>query len=67
MINVIRRNLIDLPTNYSLNYYWCSGFMISIFMVVQILTGVVLSFLYVADSMSRFSVVMKFSKDSFYT
>lgn len=67
MINVIRRNLIDLPTNYSLNYYWCSGFMISMFMVIQVLTGVVLSFLYIADSAVRFSVVMKFSKDSFYT
>lgn len=67
MINIIRRNLIDLPTNYSLNYYWCRGFMISIFMIIQILTGVILSFLYIADSAVRFSVVMKFSKDSFYT
>nr|BAV82492.1 cytochrome b [Hymenolepis diminuta] len=67
MINVIRRNLIDLPTNYSLSYYWCSGFMISIFMVIQILTGVVLSFLYVANSAESFSIVMNFSNDSFYT
>nr|YP_009178847.1 cytochrome b [Pseudanoplocephala crawfordi]ALJ78642.1 cytochrome b [Pseudanoplocephala crawfordi] len=67
MVNIIRRNLIDLPINYSLNYYWCSGFMISAFMVVQILTGVVLSFLYVADSMVSFSIVMNFSNDSFYT
>lgn len=67
MISIVRRNLIDLPTKYSLNYYWCRGFMISIFMVIQILTGVILSFLYVADSAVRFSIVMNFSKDSFYT
>lgn len=67
MVSTIRRNLIDLPTKYSLNYFWCRGFMISIFMVIQILTGVILSFLYIAESSTRFSVVMRFSKDSFYT
>lgn len=67
MISIIRRKLIDLPTNYSLNYYWCSGFMISIFMVIQILTGVILSFLYVADTTLRFSLVMNLSNDLFYT
>nr|YP_009316241.1 cytochrome b [Anoplocephala magna]AMR73957.1 cytochrome b [Anoplocephala magna] len=66
MINIIRRNLIDLPTNYSLSYYWCSGFMISAFMVLQILTGVILSFLYVADSLVSFSVVMSISDESMY-
>ena len=67
MVSIIRRNLIDLPTKYSLSYFWCSGFMISSFMILQIVTGVILSFLYVADSNVRFSVVMGFSNDSFYT
>lgn len=67
MVNIVRRNLIDLPTNYSLNYYWCSGFMISAFMLAQIVTGVILSFLYVADSSVRFSIVSSFSNESFYT
>nr|BBB87246.1 cytochrome b [Mesocestoides vogae] len=67
MVNIIRRNLIDLPTNYSLNYYWCSGFMISSFMVFQVLTGVILSFLYVADSGLSFYCVMDFTNDSFFT
>nr|BBB87210.1 cytochrome b [Moniezia benedeni] len=66
MISVIRRNLVDLPINYSLSYYWCSGSMISIFMILQVVTGVVLSFLYVADSCVGFSVVMGLSNDSFY-
>lgn len=66
MFRIIRRNLIDLPTKYSLNYYWCKGSMLSLFMVIQVFTGVFLSFLYVADPVVRFSVVMRFSRDSFF-
>nr|BDI27936.1 cytochrome b [Cylindrotaenia sp. MN-2022] len=67
MLSLLRRNLIDLPTNYSLSYYWCSGFMLSMFMIIQILTGVVLSFLYVADASYSFFTVMNLSNDSFFT
>nr|UFQ88874.1 cytochrome b [Rhinebothrium sp. MZUSP 8022]UFQ88886.1 cytochrome b [Rhinebothrium sp. MZUSP 8023] len=67
MVDILRGNLIDLPTNYSLNYYWCSGFMISAFMVFQIITGVVLSLLYVADVQLSFQCVMDLSNDSFFT
>lgn len=67
MLTLFRNNVVDLPTNYSLNYYWCRGFMISIFMVIQIVTGVILSFLYVADSELSFRCVMDLSKDSFFT
>lgn len=64
MISVLRRNFVDLPINYSLSYYWCRGFMISVFMLLQILTGIILSFMYVADYIVRFSTVMLFFKDS---
>nr|YP_009692010.1 cytochrome b [Rhinebothrium reydai]QEG77658.1 cytochrome b [Rhinebothrium reydai] len=67
MVNIVRSNLVDLPTNYSLNYYWCSGFMISAFMVFQIVTGVILSFMYVADVDLSFQCVMDLSNDSFFT
>lgn len=67
MISVLRSNVVDLPTKYSLSYYWCRGFMISIFMVFQVLTGAILSFLYVADSNLRFHCVMDLTNDSFYT
>lgn len=66
MIYLFRRNFIDLPIKYSLNYYWCRGFIISVFMLIQIVRGIILSFVYVADSFTRFSVVMKFYKDSLY-
>nr|AWW04308.1 cytochrome b [Echinococcus granulosus sensu lato genotype G7] len=67
MIVLFRRNLIDLPINYSLSYYWSSGFVLSMFMVLQIFTGVLLSFLYVADFMCSFFMVMNLSNDSFFT
>nr|QXU59706.1 cytochrome b [Bothridium pithonis] len=67
MVSVIRGNVVDLPTNYSLNYYWCSGFMISAFMGFQVLTGVILSFLYVADVGLSFRCVMELTNDSFFT
>nr|QXU59574.1 cytochrome b [Haplobothrium globuliforme] len=67
MLSLVRSNVIDLPTNYSLSYYWCSGFMISAFMVFQVITGVVLSFLYVADSELSFRCVMDLTNDSFFT
>lgn len=57
---------MDLPTNYSLSYYWCSGFVLSVFVVVQVLTGVFLSFFYMADCLSGFSVIMGLSKDSLF-
>ncbi|MGL4867997.1 MAG: hypothetical protein ACRC4S_04990 [Cetobacterium sp.] len=67
MLSLFRNNIVDLPTNYSLSYYWCSGFMISIFMVIQVMTGVILSFLYVADSELSFRCVMDLTNDSFFT
>nr|YP_007891007.1 cytochrome b [Versteria mustelae]BAN15691.1 cytochrome b [Versteria mustelae] len=67
MFTLFRRNLIDLPINYSLNYYWSSGFVLSMFVVIQIVTGILLSFLYVADSSYSFFTVMNLSNDSFLT
>lgn len=66
MVSVFRRKLIDLPISYSLNYYWRKGFILSMFIVLQIVTGVFLSFIYIGDYLSRFFVVLGSSKDSFY-
>nr|QWV61011.1 cytochrome b [Euryhaliotrema johni] len=67
MLGLFRGNLIDLPTNSSLNYYWCSGFMISGFLVVQIITGIILSLLYVADVGLSFPCVMEVTNDSVFS
>lgn len=66
VVRVVRSNLVDLPTKVSLRYFWCSGFMISCFLVIQFISGVILSFIYVADASLRFSCVCDFTQDSLF-
>lgn len=66
MLSVLRNNVIDLPTNLSLRYFWCGGFMIRSFLVVQVISGVILSLLYVADSSMRFGCVLDFTKEGLF-
>nr|YP_009504423.1 cytochrome b [Gyrodactylus nyanzae]AWW03124.1 cytochrome b [Gyrodactylus nyanzae] len=63
MLNIFKNNVYDLPTNSSLNYYWCSGFVLSFTVVIQVLTGIILSLLYVADQNLSFMCVMSFSNE----
>nr|YP_010704123.1 cytochrome b [Plagiorchis elegans]WCO87333.1 cytochrome b [Plagiorchis elegans] len=66
MLSLIRSNVVDLPTNLSLSYLWCGGFMISFFLVVQVVSGIILSFLYVADSDMSFGCVLDFTNESLF-
>nr|QIX04638.1 cytochrome b [Brachydistomum sp. PakPr2] len=66
MFSVFRNNVVDLPTNVSLSYFWCGGFMISAFLFIQIVSGVILSFLYVADSCLSFGCVLGFTSESLF-
>ncbi|NP_066212.2 cytochrome b (mitochondrion) [Schistosoma mansoni] len=56
MKKLIVGNLVDLPISIGLNYYWCVGFILGIFMVVQVISGVVLSLFY--SSISSFSFLV---------
>nr|YP_009745463.1 cytochrome b [Tetraonchus monenteron]QIH29909.1 cytochrome b [Tetraonchus monenteron] len=67
MFNLLRNNLIDLPINNSLNYFWCSGFMISGFLALQLISGIILSLLYAADQSFSFFIVMELTNDSLFT
>nr|QGL09325.1 cytochrome b [Clinostomum complanatum]UYP50942.1 cytochrome b [Clinostomum complanatum] len=66
MLSVIRSNVIDLPTNLSLSYLWCGGFMISSFLIVQVVSGVILSLLYVADSALSFGCVLSLTSEGLF-
>nr|YP_010231368.1 cytochrome b [Apharyngostrigea pipientis]QSV37698.1 cytochrome b [Apharyngostrigea pipientis] len=66
MVSVVRGNVVDLPTNLSLSYYWCSGFMISSFLIIQVVSGVILSLLYVADSGLSFGCVLDLTMESLF-
>nr|ABO86167.1 cytochrome b [Gyrodactylus salaris] len=63
MISIIKNNIYDLPTNSGLNYYWCSGFVLGGTIAIQVLTGALLSLLYVADQNISFGCVMGFSNE----
>nr|YP_010461004.1 cytochrome b [Artyfechinostomum malayanum]UUF68157.1 cytochrome b [Artyfechinostomum malayanum] len=66
MLSLIRNNVVDLPTNVSLSYFWCGGFMISSFLIIQVISGIILSFLYVADSFLSFGCVVEFTSESLF-
>lgn len=61
MLKVIRLNLVDLPTRLSLKYFWCVGFVLSIFMVIQVVSGIILSLFY--DVLGKFSLLMMWTDD----
>lgn len=67
MSGLVRGKLIDLPTNASWRYYWCRGFMIVGFLALQIVSGIILSLLYVADVNLRFPCVMEITKDRMFS
>nr|AAG60025.1 cytochrome b [Schistosoma malayensis] len=64
MLKIIRFNLIDLPTSLSITYFWCVGFMISAFMLIQVFSGIILSLFY--DVLGNFSMLMMWTDDSIY-
>nr|QBF03687.1 cytochrome b [Echinostoma sp. JM-2019] len=66
MLSLVRNNVVDLPTNLSLSYFWCGGFMISSFLIIQVVSGIILSFLYVADSVLSFGCVVEFTSESLF-
>lgn len=61
---MIRFNLVDLPTRISLSYFWCVGFVLSAFMIIQVASGVVLSLFY--DAFGKFPLLMMWSDDSIF-
>lgn len=65
MLVLFNRKFLDLPTKISLRYLWCGGFMIGFFLVLQIFSGVIISFFYVSDSVIRFKSVMEITNDKF--
>ena len=66
MVSLVRSNVVDLPTNLSLRYFWCRGFMISAFLILQVVSGIVLSLLYVADSDMSFGCVLSLKDESLF-
>lgn len=66
VFKLFRRNIFDLPARVSLSYFWCSGFMLGSFLVFQVFTGIILSFMFACGEDVRFRSAMNISKDSLF-
>lgn len=61
--NIIYKNLYNLPTPPNLSTWWNFGSLLGLILVVQLSTGLFLSFHYTADSTVSFASISHISRD----
>jgi ubiquinol-cytochrome c reductase cytochrome b subunit len=66
LIKIIVDHLIAYPTPISINYFWGLGSLAGIFLVIQLLTGIILSFHYVPEITLAFNSVEHIMRDVNY-
>nr|YP_010046003.1 cytochrome b [Dermanyssus gallinae]QPG86049.1 cytochrome b [Dermanyssus gallinae] len=66
LFNMFKNNLLNLPTPNSINYYWNFGSMLGICLLMQIITGIFLTFHYCSDSSLSFSYIAHIMRDVNY-
>ena len=63
VISLIQGSFIDFPTPKNLNYWWTFGAILTFMLVVQIVTGIVLSMHYSANTTLAFRGVEEIMRD----
>jgi ubiquinol-cytochrome c reductase cytochrome b subunit len=63
LIKIIKRSLIDLPSPKSISFLWNIGFLLGITLILQILTGLLISIHYTAETSSAFRSVIHIIRD----
>lgn len=66
LLNVVRSSLVDLPSPSSLRYFWNFGSLLGVFLGVQILSGLFLSFHFSGDVYLSFESVIHIMRDVNY-
>ena len=66
VISLIQGSFIDFPTPKNLNYWWTFGAILTFMLVVQIITGIVLSMHYSANTLLAFRGVEEIMRDVNY-
>jgi quinol-cytochrome oxidoreductase complex cytochrome b subunit len=56
LISIIK-DAFTYPVPYTLNSYWCFGFLAGFFLIIQIISGLLLSFYYIPDANLAFDSV----------
>ena len=62
--NLIKKSLLDLPTPTSISFLWNFGFLLGFTLTLQIISGLVVSIIYTADTSLAFSVIVKIIRDN---
>lgn len=62
----MNNSLMRLPTPTSISYLWNIGFLLGMTLILQVVTGLVLSINYVADTGLAFSSVLHIMRDIDY-
>jgi len=63
IIRIIKASLSDLPTPSSISYLWNVGFLLGITLTLQIITGLLISIHYTAETSYAFSSVIHLIRD----
>jgi len=60
---LIKRDLIKYPTSKNLTYFWNFGSLAGLFLSIQLITGILLTFHYIGDIYTAFNCVELLMKD----
>lgn len=63
LLALLSNHLVDYPTSSTISYFWGFGSMAGVFLVVQLGTGLFLTFHYVADAFQAFSIMEHIMRD----
>lgn len=66
VVNIIRNSLVDLPSPSRLRYFWNIGSLLGVFLGVQILSGLFLSFHFRGDVNLSFDCIIHIIRDVNY-
>ena len=66
LIKIVRGAMVDLPAPVNISSWWNFGFLLGVCLVIQTITGILLSMHYVARVDSAFSSVFHIVRDVNY-
>jgi len=64
ILKLIKRSLINLPTPTSISFLWNIGFLLRIVLIIQIVTGIIISINYISSTDIAFNSVIHLIRDT---
>jgi len=63
ILKIVKSSLLDLPSPSSISFMWNIGFLLGITLILQIITGLILSIIYTAQTETAFQVIVIIMRD----